>query len=80
MRTFMTTALIAVLACGALSPALSAQDVIIEARLFKGSKHAQVATSDVVVSSFVDPLLVSNDPARLQTERGLVAAMRAELP
>jgi TonB family protein len=75
----MTIALMSVLVCGTLAPAPAAQDVIIEARLFKGSKQAQVAGSDVVVSSFVDPLLVSNDPDRLQTERGLVAAMRAEL-
>jgi len=79
MRTFKTIALISVLACGALAPALTAQDVIIEARLFKGSRQAPVAGPDVVVSSFIAPLLVSNDPARLRTEQGVIAAIRAEL-
>jgi TonB family protein len=79
MRTLHIFALTAVLVCGIMAPAVTAQDVIIEARLFKGSRQAQIGGSDVVVSSFVDPLVVSNDPARIRTEKGQIAAMRAEL-
>lgn len=79
MRTLHIFSLAAFLVCGILAPAVKAQDVVIEARLFKGSRQAQVGGSDVVVSSFVDPLLVSKDPARIRTEQGQIAAMRAEL-
>jgi len=79
MRTRHIFSLTVFLVCGIMAPAVTAQDVIIEARLFKGSRQAQAGGSDVVVSSFVDPLLVSNDPARIRTEQGQIAAMRAEL-
>ncbi len=79
MRRYPVCVLMAALACGSLSPALIAQDVIIEARLFKGSRLAQIGGSDVVVSSFSDPLIVSDDPAKIRTEQDQIAAMRAEL-
>ncbi len=79
MRAYTHLLLMSALICGTVAPAVTAQDVIIEARLFKGSRQAQVAGSDVVVSSFVDPLVVSSDPARIRTEQGQIAAIRAEL-
>ena len=67
------------LICWAQALEATPQDIIIEARLFRGSRQVEAAGTHVAVSSFADPLMVSSDPAQIRAEHGNIAAMRAEL-
>lgn len=58
---------------------VAAEEIVIKSRLFKGTKEAGQAASEVVISSFSEPFLFPAHPSYLEKENQDISNLRNEL-